>query len=272
MPVSAIGQQITFAVEYDADDPPPAVVWIRAKHGDTIAKIAGRRGHPEWKADILALNKGRDVLPHPKRQPGHKAPPIPRLRNVKQTLRTGASIRLPGQMKGGTYLNVTAGDNPPKITAGYAKYDTVDVPGRVGLSRFDGYDPIQMDIPIQFENYAAQVGATIEDNIVILERMAGRGKYPGSHVGPPAVIRVSVTDNHGNVVPLIPPNYQWSQKNQTAPLWRISAITWDDGALRNDAGFRIRQTATVTVTQYTPLNYVERSVTRRAATKRKAKR
>lgn len=269
MPRSSIGQQITFAVEFDADDPPPAHVWMRARKGDTIAKIAGRRGHPEWKQQILKLNKGRDVLPHPKRKPGHKRPPVPKLRNVKQVLRTHASIRLPGQLKKGTYLSALAGDKAPHITAGYAKYDVIDIPGRVGLNRFDGYDPIAMDIPIQFEAYSSQQGATIETNITELERMAGRGKYPGSHVGPPAVVRVSVTDNHGDVVPLIPHNYQWSPKNQTAPLWRISQIAWDDSPERNVNGFRVRQAAVVTVTQYTPLLFIERSVAKRSKQKHK---
>jgi hypothetical protein len=269
VPVTHIGQQITFASEQDPDDPRPSPFWIRARKNDTIKKIAARHGHVDWAPQILKMNKGRDVRPHPPRKPGHKAPPIPKLRTITDKLRTHAAIKLPGVMKKGMYLNVHAGDKAPHIVAGYAKYDIVDVPGRVGMNRFDGYDPISMDVPVQFENYGEQIGKDIEDNIIALERMAGRGKYPGSHFGPPSVIRVSVTDNHGNVVPLIPPNYQWSKSNHTAPLWRITGIDWDDSPLRNDSGYRVRQAATITVTQYTPLVYTQHSVTARARSKKR---
>lgn len=267
-----MGQYISFAAELDPDANYSQYIWVRAQgKADTIRKIAARRGHPEWAQDILTLNKGRDVLPHPKRKPHTKTPPIPKLRAITQVLRPNVTIRLPGTMKQGEYLNVHAGDKPPHITAGYAKYEVVDVPGRVGLNKFDGYDPISIDIPIQFENYAAAEGGVIETNIQILERMAGRGDYPGAAYGPPAVIRVSATDTAGNIVPLLPPNYQWSPQNQSAPLFRISGIDWDDNPLRNATGYRIRQAATVTIAQYTPLVFITRSVTQRAKAKPKKK-
>ena len=264
MPVNWLGNQITFGVWLDPDSKGKKFVWVRAKKDDTIRLIAARRGHRELAHEIVTLNKGRDVLPHPKPRPGHRHPPIPRLRTMTQKLRAGARIKLPGNMGPGSFFSVNAGDNPPKLTAGYAKYDTVDVPGRTGISRFLGYDPIAIDIPIQFENYGAQEGATIESNIRVLERMAGRGDYPGAAIGAPAVISISATDAVGNPLPLLPPPYQWTPNHQNAPLWRISNIVWDDGALRNDNGYRVRQTGTVTVTQYTPVQFVERSISKRA--------
>ena len=81
-----------------------------------------------------------------------------------------------------------------------------------------------------------------------------------------SVVRISATDAHGNIVPLIPPDYQWSHHHQHAPLFRISSISWDTGPLRTSLGYRVRQTATVTVTQYTPLTFVKRSVAQRTAT------
>ena len=266
MPRDSIGQLITFASEIDPDASYTKYIWVRARKGDTVRAIAARRGHPELAAAILALNKGADVLPHPKRKPGQKVPPVPTLRTITQVLRANAPIRLPGTLQAGEVLSVHAGDNPPTIKTGYAKYDVVDVPGRTGISRFLGYDPIAIDIPIQFENYTGNNGTVIEQNIQTLERFAGRGDYPGAAFGPPAVIRISVTDSQGNIVPLLPPNYQWSAKNTSAPLFRISAISWDAGALRTRDGYRIRQTATVTVTQYTPLVFVVRSVAQRTAT------
>jgi hypothetical protein len=269
MATNWVGQQITFATEIDPDSHYSAYTIIKARPHDTIAKLAARWGHPEWKQQILLLNRGRDLLPHPHRKRGQKVGRVPVLRNVNQQLRAGAGVRVPGVMRKGLSFNVNAGDNPPKITGGYAKFDVVDVQGRVGINRFLGYDPLSIDIPIQFENFADQVGSLIEDNIAALERMAGRGDYPGAAYGPPAVIRVSVmTDgNPPKVVPLIPAQYQYSDQHQNAPLYRITGIAWDDGAIRNAAGFRIRQTATVTVTQYTPLQFVQRSVTQRTRQK-----
>ena len=267
---------VTFGAELDPDSSYSRYVWVRARKGDTIHAIAGRRAHPELAADILALNRGADVLPHPTRKPRQKAPPVPKLRTIKQVLRANAAIRLPGIMRDGEFFSVHAGDNPPIITSGYAKYDTVDVPGRLGINRFLGYDPLVMSIPIQFENYADRFdasghnvgnsGLAVERDIQILERFAGRGDYPGAALGPPAVLRISTTDSTGNVVPLIPPDYQWSQQHRQAPLFRITGISWDAGALRTDDGYRMRQSATVTVTQYTPLVFVQRSVAARTAT------
>ena len=267
MPSNWIGQQITFAAELDPDSTYNSKsFWIRAGNGDTVKKIAARYGHPELADDILARNKGRDVLAHPKRSPHHSVPPSPRLRSVMQRLANNATIQLPGVMQAGEVLNVTAGDSAPTVTAGYAKYDVVDRNGRVGLNRFLGYDPISLDIPVQFEDFANNRGGTIEVAIKTLERFAGRGDYPGASVGPPAVIRVSATDKHGNVVPLIPANYQWTEQHQSGPLFRIAGIAWDTSPLRNRRGLRIRQTATVTITQYTPVRFVERSVSKRAQT------
>jgi hypothetical protein len=264
MPTNWLGEQITFGVWSDPDSKTRKYVWVRASRNETIKQMAARRGHTSEVATIVQLNKGRDVLPHPKRKPHHSAPPVPKLRTATQHLRAGARIKLPGNMGPGSYFSVNAGAEPPLVKAGYAKYDVVDIPGRIGLNRFLGYDPIAVDIAVQFENYAAGEGAQIEQNIRTLERMAGRGDYPGAAVGPPAVVSVSASDAQGNPVPLLPPDYQWFPNHQNAPLFRITAIAWDAGALRNDAGFRTRQTGTITITQYTPVEYVERSVSRRA--------
>lgn len=257
MPANVYGQQITFASQLDPDQSYTRYVYVRAGKGDTVRKIASKRGHPELVGQILSLNKKV-------RLPNHHY-----LRSASQVLKAGTLLRLPGTLKQQDFFSVLCGDERPIIKSGYAKYDTVDRPGRVGLNRFLGYDPIEMDIAVQFENYADDNGGPIESQIAQLERMAGRGNYGGAADGPPAVIRISVTDNNGNVVPLIPPNYQWSPKNPTAPLYRISGITWDAGALSDEQGRRIRQGATVTVKQYTPLTLVKRSATQRSRAKSK---
>jgi hypothetical protein len=256
MPTGANGQQITFASQLDPDQKYTQYVHVRAQRNDTISKIASRRGQPELVPEILTLNRNVRL------KNGHF------LRSARQVLRTGVLIRLPGTLSQKDVFSVTCGEERPVIKDGYAMFDTVARPGRVGLSRFLGYNPIQIDIPIQFEGFAqAGGGDLIEANIAKLERMAGRGNYGGAADGPPAVVRVSVTDAYGRVVPLVPLNYQWSAKNPTAPLYRIAGITWDPGALSDDQGRRVRASATVTVKQYTPLTQIKRSATQRARAK-----
>jgi hypothetical protein len=271
MPQGAIGQLITFASVLDPDENYSKYINVSVGAKMTIKKLASQRGEPSAANEILALNKGKKVLPVVRDKKTHRiSKRQPGLRSVTQVLRTHATIRIPGTLKKGDVLSVPAGDNRPKVTGGYAKYDTVDVSGRIGINRFDGYDPMALEIPIQFEGYAD--GADwIEADIQKLERMAGRGQYPGAAFGPPAVIRVSVTDNRGNIVPLIPTNYQWTPTNPNAPLYRISGIAWADGALSDNQGRRIRQQATVTVTQYTPLIWTIRSSSQRAKAKAKPK-
>jgi hypothetical protein len=263
MPADVMGQMVSFAAEIDPDSKFHRYAWIKARRNDTVKAIAARRGHPELAAEILKLNKGRDVLVHPKRKAHQKVHHVPKLTMVTQKLRGGVSIRLPGNLIAGEVVNVHAGDQPPVVRDGYAKYDTVDRPNRIGINRFLGYNPIVVDIPIQFESYSDQVGHAIERDIQKLERFAGRGDYPGAANGPPAVLRITTTDAGGSHVPLFPLPYQNSNQNKNAPLFRISAIAWDQAALRNDLGYRVRQGATVTVTQYTPLRFVVRSVAQR---------
>lgn len=268
---------VNFGTVSDPDADYSKYTWVRARKGDTIRKIAGRRSHPEKADTVLKLNLGRDVLPHPKRKPHQKVPPTPKLRNVTQPLRAGASIKLPGTMAQGFFFQVTCGEKPPVVKKGYANFDKVVVPGRTGIERFLDYDPIEMDIAIAFEAFGAEgpnagtipQQGSIEQRIQILERMAGRGTYPGSGYGPPAVIVVNTTNDAGQIIPLIPLQYQWTRQHQNAPQFRITGIAWEDSAdvLRNDAGYRVRQRAVVTVTQYTPLVFVQRSMAQRAKQK-----
>ncbi len=107
-------------------------------------------------------------------------------------------------------------------------------------------------------------GTDVENEIAQLERMAGRGNFPGSTVGPPAVLKIQVTDNAGSQVWLIPPQWQWSASTPQAPLWRIAGIAWDKNPLRLPSGKRIRQKAVVTIWEYTPISLAVRSATVRS--------
>jgi hypothetical protein len=277
MPRDSQGNQyINFASVADPDASYSKYIWVKARNvtrgrHDTIKAMAARRSQPEMAGAILQLNLGRDVLPHPPHKPHHKVPPQPKLKSITNPLRPGVSIKLPGTMAQGFFFQVMAGDKPPVVKKAYAEFDEVKVPGRVSLNRFLGYPPIQIDLDIQFDAFGDEGNSpgfipqqgSIEDRITALERMGGRGLYPGSGFGPPAVIVVNTTDNAGNIVPLIPIAYQWTPQHQNAPQFRVTNIAWAEDALRNSAGYRVRQSAVVTITQYTPLVFVTRSCSTR---------
>lgn len=147
-------------------------------------------------------------------------------------------------------FDVKAGDSAPVVKEGYAKYETVDRPMRTGLTLFTGFDPIVMEVPVTFDAVMSREGEALERDIACLERMAGRGIFHGAGTGFPGYVNVSVTDNRGNVVPLIPRSLQAHKSNTNPPKWVVSGIEWDDEPLRNKAGNRIRQKAVVTLMQY----------------------
>jgi hypothetical protein len=251
MPVNRNGQQITFASEWDGDAK-NVKDWVRVqvRPGDTLRKIAAREGHVELLGQIKKRNgirDGRKVLRHrPKRK------------------RDRTTVEVPGVMRLQDF-SVLAGDEPPRITGGYADFSVEDRPERVGITVFDGYGPIVMEVPIRFEGLMNDGGEAIEANIAKLERMAGRGNFPGASVGPPPIIHVSTTNAAGYAIPLIPLNYQKHEKNPNAPSWRIIGIDWDSNPLRDDGGRRVRQLAVVTLQQHTKITLATRSAAGRRA-------
>jgi hypothetical protein len=254
-----IGQEISFATEIDEDRKWSNWHFVPVRSGDTVRKIAARYANPDDARRIADKNKIRS-LTRKLRGPGVK----PKNRLTR--------IQVPGNLRPSTSFHVLAGEQPPRIVGGYAKFSVVDRPERVGLLQFNGYDPITMEVPIQFEGWTGGGDGTgIERDISLLEEMAGRGNYAGAANGPSAIIRISVTDASGQIVPLVPLNYQWSDENVHAPVWRITNIDWDQDPLRHDNGNRLRQKATVTVMQHTTINLLSKSATSRAKAKKKSK-
>lgn len=236
MPRETRGQQISFGIESDPDKAFDHWVWVAVRKHETIRHLANRVSHPELARQIADRNGIRSLTARLKR---------------KQVL-------VPGVAAPGNGFHVLAGDEPPSITAGYAKFQIVNRPGRTGLVIFDGYDPIGMDVPIRFEGPGR--GVQIEDDIALLEWMAGRQAV--SAAGEPPVVRVSTTLGD-DVIPLIPLGYQFHGKTG-GPLWYVAGIAWDAGALRDARGRRIRQTATVHLQQRTTARLLPRSVADRA--------
>lgn len=209
----------------------------------TIKKIAARRGHPELAKRIADLNN---------------------IRSITQKLKIGRRLRLPGTLEQQMSFDVYPQDlKRPLIKDGYAMFTQAARFGEKSITQFTGYNALAMDVYIQFEAWQQQDGSDIEDKIRKLERMAGRGPgFAGAASGPPAVVRLSVTDAKGSVVPLIPLSWQWSPGAAQGLLWVIEGIDWDDGALSDSKGQRIRASATVHMREFTDVNLTTTAVQR----------
>ena len=245
MPVSRLGQLITFAIEVDDELTVKDWATIRVKKGDTVRKVCARRGQPD---DVWVVAR-KNHIRHPRRK-----------------FRKARKLKVPKEFKKGNFFSVLAGDSAPYVASGYAKVTNIDRPYRVGLSIFEGYDPVELVVPVRFEadergESGERIGKQVERDIALLEKMAGRGNFKKAGSVAPPIIRLSATSGGGEIVPLIPQNYQWSDQNKHAPTWRIASIEWDSAPLRNSNGYRIRQLATIRLVQYTKLNLLGRRST-----------
>jgi hypothetical protein len=162
-----------------------------------------------------------------------------------------------------TTFSVPAGDTPPRIVGGYAKWQVIDRPLRRGLTVFQGYDPISMSLSLRFQRFDSHgswvttydAGVGIESQIAALEWVAGEGRL----VGPPPFVWLTTYDGHGNTVPLISFLYQsdtpgipFNYGVGDSTPWIVTGLDWDANPIRNDFGYRVRQEATVTVQYYQP--------------------
>jgi hypothetical protein len=286
MPQERRGQQISFSIEKDPDQRFEKWIHITPKVGLTIADIAAKFGNPEDSQSIRKKNGVRSVnyvlrTRKPKRKKGEASAAFKKRLEAWKKRKKFPTLLVPGNFKESLGFHVLAGDTPPKITRGYAKFEIKDRPERTGLIAFQGYDPIEMTVPIRFESVSVSDGGTkearhggspvekatsIEEDCALLEQMAGRGQFTGAAVGPPAIITVSTTGNgDSDQNSLIPPAYQVSRQNPSGPRWRIADIDWDDSSmLRNRYGNRIRALAVVTLWEHSDLTVKTRSATKRA--------
>lgn len=156
---------------------------------------------------------------------------------------------------------VLAGETAPIITGGWPKVNVISRPRRLGYTVAAGYDPITMDVPVQFERVVRNppinghvqfsITRSIERDVERLEWMAGRGKLYRHHhgraaEGDPPLVSVASYDGGGQVVNLIPPNAR-------GILYTITNIAYDGssaGAIRDTAGDLTRQKAMITLQQW----------------------
>lgn len=153
------------------------------------------------------------------------------------------------------YEPVTCLIDEPGISvdsASYGGWSTIDRPKDVGLLNWDGFGPLVLTIPILLDGWTTQT--SVEEDFANLEKMAGRGAGVGGRTQPPA-ITLSTSDGFGA---LVPHNF-----NGESLKWVITGLEWGDQLRRPGSGHRVRQAATITVTQFTSTNAEELSVAKR---------
>jgi hypothetical protein len=87
--------------------------------------------------------------------------------------------------KGFTPVVVLLGETPAHVTSGYGGWTVVARQRRVGLSVWNGREPIKMDVPILFDGVADEISQEVA--ISRLSRMA----LISSHSSEPSVVTVS---------------------------------------------------------------------------------
>lgn len=150
---------------------------------------------------------------------------------------------LTGEAKSFTVL---AGEGAPTPTEGWVKLQKVQRFQRTSVTVPEGYDPYVLTVPLLFDAVARTIRRNVEQDIQTLEWMAGRSPR-GEPKGPPPLVMVYSTDSAGNLTNLVPKQFQ------TVPgasqQWYVGPIALDPNPLRNRPGDRIRQAATVTLTE-----------------------
>jgi hypothetical protein len=160
-----------------------------------------------------------------------------------------------------------AGPGRVNPTAGLgANISVIPKPRRLGFTMPTGFDPMAMDVPIRFDNQIAyrnwpapgarngkRWAQTIDDQIEVLEWMAGRGSLyaNGTHPaqGDPPQVQVGSFDGMGNLTNLIPRNWQSTRPKDIK--WLVTNISYDNTTARTDRyGNTIFLDATVSLIQY----------------------
>jgi len=151
-------------------------------------------------------------------------------------------------------VSALCGDDPPKITDGYAKWNVIDRPLRQGVTVPAGFNPAQMAISLRLGiwdgrfnhggwDVSADAAQAVETMVDDLHWMAG-GNF---EAGPSPIVRVKSLTGRGNNQTFLVPRQYWGVG------WVINGgIEWGN-SLRHRNGSRLYQEATFTLLGYTSL-------------------
>jgi hypothetical protein len=148
-------------------------------------------------------------------------------------------------------------DERPNLDSGFGGWDVVERPRRKPLTSWKSAPAVQLTLPLLFDAWllADQVdaGKQIETAIAVVQKM-GR---PVASDGEPPQVRLTV---RGDAIPY------------NGLIYVVSAIEWGD-ALMNEAGDRVRQFFTLSLTEYVEDVYLtEKSAANRRRNLSKSKK
>lgn len=136
------------------------------------------------------------------------------------------------------------GEGTPQVIDGYAGWEVVDRPKRRGLTYWKGSNPVRLEVPILFDDFADRPfrNRSVEKECRKLEKMAGLIR---DGIEPPLL-----TIHSGGV---IPHDYRDSPQNE----WVIETLDWGE-AIRSRNGDRIRQAGIITFLLYVDADSLRR--------------
>lgn len=135
------------------------------------------------------------------------------------------------------------GDGPAIVTEGYAGWQVVSRPREVGITVWQGRNPMAIEIPFMLDflslwnrKYSDDAGVKCEDRVTNLEKLCGIGGH-----AQPAICYV---DGGG----MIPHDYTTYQGHR----WVIEQVSWDKQLeVRSKySGRRLRCGGVITIRQY----------------------
>lgn len=130
------------------------------------------------------------------------------------------------------------GYSPPLVVDGYGGWTVQSTPKDIGLTIWEGRQPIAIEIPFILDNWRrlrGNPGTEVEKMVVQLNRLCGLGRS-----GQPPKCKV---DSAG----LIPHDFH----GDAGIDWVIENLSWDaDLEIRNPGGNRVRCGGTITIRQH----------------------
>lgn len=124
------------------------------------------------------------------------------------------------------------GEGSPHYTAGFGGWEITARPQQVGMTIWQGTEPIALELPLVFDGFAA--GLSQEPTLNRLYAVAR-----GDDESPPGILRLAG-------LPLAP----------GVSRWVIEELSLDDAILSTE-GERLRQTLTLTLREYVPPSYLQ---------------
>lgn len=141
-------------------------------------------------------------------------------------------------------VTVKLGNGPVTVTpSGYGGWEAVARPQRRALTVWKGRDVLRLSLPLLLDKFLeGREGAQVEDEIRVLEQMAGLGD--SSDHEPPRLI----------VEGILPHDFSRASENR----WVIETLEWGDAIRRMSDGQRVRQEVVLTLMEYTGADALRR--------------